>query len=88
MDARKRIGLVAHDAKKAELLDWAREHRERLAAHELWATGTTGGMLADALGLDIHRLKSGPLGGDQQMGALIAEAVSYTHLTLPTKRIV
>ena len=73
MDARKRIGLVAHDAKKAELLDWAREHRERLAAHELWATGTTGGMLADALGLDIHRLKSGPLGGDRQMGAVIAE---------------
>lgn len=73
MDARKRIGLVAHDAKKAELLDWARAHRDRLAVHELWATGTTGGLLSDALGLEIHRLKSGPLGGDQQMGALIAE---------------
>lgn len=73
MLARKRIGLVAHDAKKADLLDWVRAHRDRLAGHALWATGTTGGLLAEALGLEIHRLKSGPLGGDQQMGALIAE---------------
>lgn len=73
MERRKRIGLVAHDAKKPELLDWAAVHRERLAVHELCATGTTGAMIADRLGLPVRRLKSGPLGGDQQMGALIAE---------------
>jgi len=73
MERRKRIGLVAHDAKKADLLDWAAANREQLAAHELCATGTTGAMIADRLGLSVRRLKSGPLGGDQQMGALIAE---------------
>lgn len=73
MERRKRIGLVAHDAKKADLLDWAAGNREQLAAHELCATGTTGAMIADRLGLSVRRLKSGPLGGDQQMGALIAE---------------
>jgi len=73
MDRRKRIGLVAHDAKKGELLDWVAEHRDRIARHELWATGTTGGLIADRLGLEVNRLKSGPLGGDQQMGAMIAE---------------
>ena len=73
MERRKRIGLIAHDARKADLLDWATTHSARLAVHELWATGTTGGMIADRLGLSIKRLKSGPLGGDQQMGALIAE---------------
>lgn len=73
MERRKRIGLVAHDAKKAELLDWVTAHRDRLAVHELCATGTTGAMIADRLGLPVRRLKSGPLGGDQQMGALIAD---------------
>lgn len=73
MDRRKRIGLVAHDARKAALLDWAAAHRDRLAAHDLVATGTTGELVAGRLGLPVRRLKSGPLGGDQQMGALIAE---------------
>lgn len=73
MRPRKRIGLIAHDARKPDLLDWAAVHRDRLAAHDLWATGTTGGLIADRLGLPVTRLKSGPLGGDQQMGALIAE---------------
>lgn len=73
MDERKRIGLVAHDAKKRYLLDWVAGNQETLARHELWATGTTGGLIADATELPIRRLKSGPLGGDQQMGAMIAE---------------
>ena len=73
MQARKRIGLIAHDARKPDLLDWVGVHRDRLADHALWATGTTGSLIADRLGLAVTRLKSGPLGGDQQMGALIAE---------------
>lgn len=73
MRRRKRIGLVAHDARKSDLLDWVVAHRDRLAAHDLWATGTTGTLVAERTGLSVTRLKSGPLGGDQQMGALIAE---------------
>ena len=72
MHARKRIALVAHDHKKKDLLDWARFNRENLAKHELWATGTTGRVLSTELDLYIHRLQSGPLGGDQQLGAKIS----------------
>lgn len=70
---RKRIALVAHDFKKDELIAWARFNAELLARHELFATGTTGALLIEHLGLSVHRLMSGPLGGDQQIGALIAE---------------
>ncbi len=73
MENTKRIGLVAHDARKGELRDWVSVHRDRLARHSLWATGTTGRLVAEATGLDVTVFKSGPLGGDQQMGALIAE---------------
>ena len=68
-----RIGLVAHDDKKDELVAWALKHREVLAKHELWGTGTTGDRVAAGTGLSVTRLLSGPLGGDAQIGAMIAE---------------
>ena len=70
----KTLALVAHDHKKQELLEWASNHQAVLSKHKLVATGTTGGRIQQALGLDVHRFKSGPLGGDQQIGALIAES--------------
>jgi methylglyoxal synthase len=70
---RKRIALIAHDNRKADLLAWARFNRGTLAEHDLYATGTTGGLVADELGLPVQRFLSGPLGGDQQVGAAIAE---------------
>jgi methylglyoxal synthase len=69
----KRIALIAHDNCKDDLLDWARYNRGTLAAHELFATGTTGEVLGSELDLEITRFFSGPLGGDQQVGAGIAE---------------
>ncbi len=72
MGTRKRIALIAHDHRKQDLLEWARFNRGSLAEHELFGTGTTGQMIGDELGLEITRLLSGPLGGDQQIGAMIA----------------
>ena len=70
----KTLGLVAHDGKKADLLAWVDDHLDRLAGLTLYATGTTGGRVLDAHpDLALTRLKSGPLGGDQQLGAMIAE---------------
>lgn len=69
----KRIGLVAHDKKKQDLVDWCKTHEKRLAEHELFATGTTGAKIAKATKLKIRLLKSGPLGGDAQLGVMIAE---------------
>lgn len=73
MGVQKRIALVAHDHKKRDLLEWARFNRELLAKHRLYATGNTGRLLHEALDLEIARFQSGPLGGDQQIGAKIAE---------------
>ncbi len=71
--ARKRIALVAHDNKKQDLLEWARYNRELLVQHDLYATGTTGQLLCEALDASVTCLQSGPLGGDQQIGSRIAE---------------
>jgi methylglyoxal synthase len=73
IDRQKKIALVAHDHKKADLLEWVRYNRLTLAQHEIYATGTTGKLLEQELAVDINRLQSGPLGGDQQIGAKIAE---------------
>lgn len=71
--ARKRVALIAHDNRKLELVEWARFNRGTLSMHDLHATGTTGSQLEQELGLPVHRFLSGPLGGDQQVGAAIAE---------------
>ena len=70
---RKRIALVAHDARKQDLLDWAEFNKEELGEHTLYGTGTTAALLAQRLGLDVIAFNSGPLGGDQQIGAKIVE---------------
>jgi len=71
--ARKRIALVAHDNKKDDLLEWVQYNRESLIEHELFGTGTTGLFLQKELDLKITRFQSGPLGGDQQLGAKISK---------------
>jgi methylglyoxal synthase len=73
MNRRKRVALIAHDNRKADMLDWARFNRGTLESHELFATGTTGELLSSELDLSVTRFLSGPLGGDQQVGAAIAE---------------
>lgn len=69
----KKIALIAHDNKKQDLLEWAGFNRDLLAQHELYATGTTGKLLEEELDLKIIKLQSGALGGDQQIGAKIAQ---------------
>ncbi len=71
--AQKGLALIAHDNRKPALINWCQAHRAALSAHRLYATGTTGQRISAATGLDIKCLLSGPLGGDQQVGALIAE---------------
>jgi methylglyoxal synthase len=73
MAIRKRIALVAHDNKKKDLIEWAEHNKIILAKHELIATGTTGNLLEEKLDRPIIKVLSGPLGGDQQIGAMIAE---------------
>ncbi|HET7088567.1 MAG TPA: methylglyoxal synthase [Anaerolineae bacterium] len=71
MEHDKKIALVAHDNKKRDLVEWAQYNRDLLAHHQVYATGTTGEILEQELGFTITRLQSGPLGGDQQIGAKI-----------------
>jgi len=73
MGKKKRIGLVAHDYRKMDLIDWAEYNRHILMQHDLYGTGTTGELISDALDLPVHRFKSGPLGGDLQIGSAISE---------------
>jgi methylglyoxal synthase len=73
LNPRKTIALVAHDNKKGDLLEWARYNRDILGQHHLCATGTTGFLIERELGIDVLKLRSGPLGGDQQIGAKITE---------------
>ncbi len=73
MESSKKIALVAHDNKKADLLAWAKYNRDLLERHTLFATGTTGRVFEMELRLTVNRLMSGPLGGDQQIGAMIAK---------------
>ncbi len=68
-----KIALIAHDKKKNEIIEIAKQYKDVLAQHELYATGTTGTLIMGETGLAIHRMKSGPLGGDQQIGAMLAD---------------
>ncbi|HEX6226742.1 MAG TPA: methylglyoxal synthase [Chryseolinea sp.] len=70
---KKRIALIAHDNKKKELIEWTKYNRDTMLKSEVIATGTTGRMLENEVGIPVRCLQSGPLGGDQQIGALIAE---------------
>ena len=72
MGKKKKIALVAHDNKKKDLLEWVKFNRYLLSLHQLYATGTTGKIIEKELGLEVVKLQSGPLGGDQQIGAKIA----------------
>ena len=73
MKIKKNIALIAHDNKKQDLLEWVKFNKESLKQHNLFATGTTGTMIKKETGLDVKLFKSGPLGGDQQIGAKIAD---------------
>jgi methylglyoxal synthase len=73
LKARKRVALIAHDHKKPELIEWAVYNKAVLSRHELYATGTTGRLLEEQLDVPVRKMLSGPLGGDQQIGAMVAE---------------
>jgi len=68
-----KIALIAHDKKKDDIIELAKAYKDVLAQHELYATGTTGTLIMGETALPIFRMKSGPLGGDQQIGAMIAD---------------
>ncbi|MEJ5228779.1 MAG: methylglyoxal synthase [Pseudothermotoga sp.] len=73
MDSKKRIALIAHDRRKKDLIEWVEFNKGTLSKHELYATGTTGSLIEQKTGLKVRKFKSGPLGGDQEIGAKISE---------------
>jgi methylglyoxal synthase len=73
LHAKKRIALVAHDNKKQELIDWAEYNKDVLTHHDLYATGTTGSLIENTTGLKVNKLRSGPMGGDLQIGSMVAD---------------
>ena len=73
--SKKNIALIAHDNEKPKLIEWCREHKDELMKHNLYGTGTTARMITDQTGLTVKGYNSGPLGGDQQIGAKIVEGV-------------
>lgn len=73
MGKQKKIALVAHDNRKKDLIAWADKNKEKLATHFLYGTGTTGKLISEKTGLPVRTFKSGPIGGDQQIGARIIE---------------
>jgi methylglyoxal synthase len=73
MPKKKNIAIVAHDHKKPEIVEWAKRHKDALAKHELYATGTTGALIEKETKLVVEKLRSGPLGGDLEIGAMISE---------------
>ncbi|SHF62003.1 methylglyoxal synthase [Microbulbifer donghaiensis] len=73
LPARKRVALVAHDNRKGALIEWCSRHRQLLQRHQLLGTGTTGSKIEAATGLQVEKLFSGPMGGDQQLGAKICQ---------------
>lgn len=73
LKAKKRIALIAHDNKKQELIDWVEYNKGVLARHELFGTGTTGNLIESATGLEVTKLRSGPMGGDLQIGSMVAD---------------
>ena len=75
LNKQKNIALVAHDNMKKELLEWIDVNQDALNNHNLYGTGTTAGLIKDKIGLDVFAFKSGPMGGDQQLGARISEGV-------------
>lgn len=68
-----RIAFIAHDKKKDDIVDFVKRYKDVFKNHEIFATGTTGKLISDMTGIKIHRLLSGPLGGDQQIGARVAQ---------------
>lgn len=75
LNKQKNIALVAHDNMKKELIEWIDKNQDALSKHNLYGTGTTAGLIKDKIGLDVFTFKSGPMGGDQQLGARISEGV-------------
>jgi methylglyoxal synthase len=73
LEVRKRIALIAHDSRKSDMIEWCTEHRDELSKHILYGTGTTAKLIVEATELPVQGLKSGPLGGDQQIGSKIVE---------------